>query len=260
MDFKQYIVLATAALLVVLTVIAVVIWGGEEPPNLMDPGPLPEMALGDSAAPITIVEYASMTCGHCGEFHLETLPELEATYVVTGKVRLIYREFPLDSLATMAFMLARCAGEDRYFAFIDALFRFQDQWTRSDTPVEELRKIARMGGFTNERFESCTQDQALLANINAIKDHGLALGVGRTPTFFINGEKQEGHLRIAKWREILDPLLAASTAAPNADESSPSDANSSDANSSEANSGEPNSSELGPAEESDPNESDSSEQ
>src|SRR5262249_57342023 len=94
--------------------------------------------LGKPDAPITIVEYASLTCPHCAAFERDTLPKLKTQYIDTGKVKLIYRDFPLDSRATLAAMIARCAPRDRYFGFVDAFFRSQDQWARSEDPVRSL--------------------------------------------------------------------------------------------------------------------------
>src|SRR5450830_1300041 len=99
--------------------------------ELMKPDALPEMVMGDDKAPVTVIEYASMTCPHCAHFQETTFPELKKRYIDTGKVRYIFREFPLDSLAAAVFMLARCAGETdktRYFAMIDTMFRQQRNW------------------------------------------------------------------------------------------------------------------------------------
>jgi hypothetical protein len=120
--------------------------------ELMKPGTLPEMAMGDEKAPVTVIEYASMTCSHCARFQEATFPELKKRYIDTGKVRYIFREFPLDSLAAAAFMLARCAGKDdkdKYFALVDTLFRQQRQWT-VEKPIPPLLAIAKQAGFTGD--------------------------------------------------------------------------------------------------------------
>ena len=119
--------------------------------ELMKPDALPEMAMGDDKAPVTVIEYASMTCPHCAHFQETTFPELKKRYIDTGKVRYIFREFPLDNLAAAAFMLARCAGKDdkdKYFALIDTLFRQQRQWA-VEKPIPPLLSIAKQAGFTN---------------------------------------------------------------------------------------------------------------
>ena len=162
--------------------------------ELMKPGPLPELTLGKPDAPITVVEYASMTCGHCANFHNKIFPQIKEKYIDTGKVHFIMREFPLDNLAAAASMLARCAGGDKTFPMISVLFAKQDEWAfvRGD-PKPELFKLARQAGFTQESFDKCLTDQKLLDDIVAIRTRGAdALGVSSTPTFFINGKKLAG--------------------------------------------------------------------
>jgi protein-disulfide isomerase len=162
--------------------------------ELMKPGPLPELTLGKADAPITVVEYASMTCGHCANFHNKIFPQIKEKYIDTGKVHFIMREFPLDNLAAAASMLARCAGGDKTFPMISALFAKQDEWAfvRGD-PKPELFKFARQAGFTQESFDKCLTDQKLLDDIVATRTRGSdILGVSSTPTFFINGKKLAG--------------------------------------------------------------------
>jgi protein-disulfide isomerase len=159
--------------------------------ELLKPGPLPDLVLGNADAPITVVEYASMTCGHCATFHNAVWPKLKQKYVDTGKVRFIMREFPLDNLAAAASMLARCAGEGKTYPLIAALFARQDDWAfvRSN-PVPELFKFAKQAGFTQESFDKCLTDQKLLDDITATRTRAVeTFGVSATPTFFINGKK-----------------------------------------------------------------------
>jgi protein-disulfide isomerase len=158
--------------------------------ELMKPGPLPDLVLGNADAPITVVEYASMTCGHCAHFHNTVWPKLKEKYVDTGKVRFIMREFPLDNLAAAASMLARCAGDGKTYPLIAALFAKQDDWAFVRTPLPELFKFAKQAGFTQESFDKCLTDQKLLDDISAIRSRAAeTFGVGATPTFFINGKK-----------------------------------------------------------------------
>src|SRR5271170_2235265 len=117
--------------------------------------------LGKADAPITIIEYASLTCPHCAEFNKEIIPELKAKYVETGKARLIYRDFPLDQWALRASVLARCAPSDKYFGFIDVLFQNQETWATAKDPMAALEKIGKLGGVSSERFNACMQDRAL---------------------------------------------------------------------------------------------------
>lgn len=175
---------------------------------LMDSGPLPEKMLGDPNAKVTVVEYASMTCGHCAAFHEKTYPQLKADYIDTGKVRFVFREFPLDPLAAAGFMLARNAMGDTYFDVVDLLFEKQRDWAFSDDPVTALRTLAKQFGYTDATFEQTLSDQALLDNINAVRERGeKQFGVNSTPTFFINGQRHRGAMSMEDMAKILDPML-----------------------------------------------------
>jgi protein-disulfide isomerase len=176
--------------------------------ELMKPGPLPELTFGKADAPITVVEYASMTCGHCASFHNKVFPQLKEKYIDSGKVRFIMREFPLDNLAAAASMLARCAGGDKTFPLISVLFAKQDDWAfvRGD-PKPELFKFARQAGFTQESFDKCLTDQKLLDDIVAIRTRASdTLGVSATPTFFINGKKLAG-AALEDFEKAFAPIL-----------------------------------------------------
>ena len=175
--------------------------------ELMQPGPLGEQALGKADAPVTIIEYASMTCSHCAAFHNKTYPELKKRYIDTGKVRYIMREFPLDPLAAGAFMLARCAGDGKYFPLIETLFNQQGQWV-TQRPIEPLFAIARQAGFTRQTFDACLKDSKMLEGIEAVRNRGTEkFGVQSTPTFFINGQVHRGALTIEDLEKVIDPLI-----------------------------------------------------
>lgn len=174
---------------------------------LMTPGPLPEMSLGKADAPVTIVEYASMTCPHCANFHKTTFPELKKRYIDTGKVRFVFREFPLDTLAAAAFMLARCAGKEeseRYFALVDTLFAQQDRWAVQQ-PIPPLLAIAKQAGFTQASFEQCLGNQKLLDDIEEVRQRAIdEFNVKSTPTFFINGTKYDGSQTIEDMGKAIE--------------------------------------------------------
>ncbi|WP_245258635.1 DsbA family protein [Methylopila sp. M107] len=171
-------------------------------------GPLGEMAEGKADAPVTIIEYASMTCGHCAQFAADTFPKLKSDYIDTGKVRFILREFPLDPLAAAGFMIARCAGDDKYFPVVDLLFKEQKQWAYSDKPVEGLQNLVKQVGFSQQSFEECLQNQKLLDGVNDVRQRAAEkFGVNSTPTFFINGQIQRGALTFENLKKILDPLV-----------------------------------------------------
>jgi protein-disulfide isomerase len=184
-----------------------------DPQDLAEPGPLGEKAEGKPDAPVTMIEYASMTCGHCAHFAATTYPELKKAYIDSGKVRFILREFPLDPLAAAGFMIARCAAETakndgKFFDVVDLLFREQKQWAYSDKPVEGLQNLAKQIGFTQQSFESCLTNQEMLDGINSVRQRAAEkFGVNSTPTFFINGKIQRGALSFDDLKKILDPLV-----------------------------------------------------
>lgn len=178
--------------------------------ELMKPGTLPDLVLGKADAPVTIVEYASMTCGHCANFHNKVFPALQEKYIDTGKVQFIFREFPLDNLAAAAAMLARCSGGDKTFPLIKVLFAKQEEWAFvRGNPVPELFKVARQAGFTQESFDKCLTDQKLLDDITAGRERGSkTFAVNATPTFFINGKRLvERSDAIESFDKAITPLL-----------------------------------------------------
>jgi protein-disulfide isomerase len=162
--------------------------------ELMKPGPLPEMVMGKTDAPITMVEYASMTCGHCANFHNKVLPLIKEKYIDSGKVRLVMREFPLDNLAAIASMAARCAGEGKSLPLISAMFAKQEDWAfvRPD-PRPALFNIVKQAGFTQDSYDKCITDQKMLDDIVSIRERAAEqFGVDATPSFFINGKRFTG--------------------------------------------------------------------
>lgn len=181
--------------------------GSVDVAKLMEAGALPDMSIGKADAPVTIVEYASMTCPHCAHFSTTTLPELKKQYVETGKVRLIMREFPFDPRAEAGFMLARCS-KDKYFPMIEVLFEQQQNWVSVENAKDALLQLAKLAGFSQQSFEACLTDQKLLDNIRAVRERGeKEFGVNSTPTFFINGDKYPGALTIEQMSAIIDPKL-----------------------------------------------------
>lgn len=174
---------------------------------LLKPGALPDKQLGKDDAPVTIVEYASMTCPHCAHFAETTFPELKTKYIDTGKARYILREFPFDPRAEAGFMLARCAG-DNYFPMVDVLFAQQANWVAVDNVKDALLQLAKLAGFTQESFNTCLTDQKLLDDVRAVQKRGAdEFKVDSTPTFFINGKTYKGAMSIAEMSAIIDPLL-----------------------------------------------------
>jgi protein-disulfide isomerase len=180
------------------------------PQELAVAGPLGDVVQGPPDAKVTIVEYASLTCSHCGAFHRDTYPALKSRYIDTGKVRFILREFPLDPLATAGFMLARCDGGQKFYPIVDLLFQQQRAWTTTDRPLDALRQMMRQAGFSQEKFDSCLKDQKLYDAVNAVKNRGMeTLKIDSTPTFFINGQRYPGNMSIDEIEKIITPMLGA---------------------------------------------------
>ena len=167
-----------------------------------------EMVIGSADAPVTIIEYASLGCPHCANFHANAMPQLKKDYIDTGKVRLIFRDFPLGTPAMAAAMISRCAGSARYFGFVDMFFRSQQQWSRAENPLLALAKVARFGGLTGDDVNACLKDQALLDNLqdNANKAQ-LEDEINSTPSFLINGKKINGALEYDDFRKLVDEAL-----------------------------------------------------
>jgi protein-disulfide isomerase len=171
--------------------------------SLDEPPASASARLGDDDAPVTMIEYASATCPHCARYHTDTFATIKEEYVDTGRVRYVFREFPFDDLALAAFMLARCAPEERFFSIIDVLFEQQQTWTQN--PREELLKIARMAGFTPETFDQCLQNEDMAKGILEIRTTAdEQYGVNSTPTFFINGQVIQGNQPIERFREAIE--------------------------------------------------------
>ncbi len=161
--------------------------------------------LGKPDAPITIIEYASMTCPHCASFHRETLPTIKKNWIDTGKARLVYRDYPLDGLALRAATLAGCVEGDAYFAFVDALFSGQQIWARAGDPMAALSQIARLAGMDQKTFESCISNNNEMDRIlKQQADASKAFDIRSTPSFLINGEKVTGGRSAEEFEKLLE--------------------------------------------------------
>ena len=176
--------------------------------ELMKKTGVPEMILGNADAKVTIVEFASLTCPACANFSATVMPKIKAKYIDTGKVRFILRIWPRDTRDAAGYMLALCAGGDKSYPLVSALFQRQRDWAFTDgNPTEKLFEIAKQVGFTKETFEKCLTDQKLLDDITAERDRAAnVFGVAATPTFFINGKRLDGGSE-AEFDKVLEPLL-----------------------------------------------------
>ena len=169
---------------------------------------LPDMVLGKEDAPVTIVEYSSLSCPHCAHFHKDVMPSLKSDYIDTGKLRYIEREFPLNNAALGGAVLARCVDPSRFFAFTDLLFSRQEDWAFKEDALQRLRIYAKQAGLTDADFEKCLEDESLQKKILAVRERGEKEGVKGTPTFFINGKIFNGAPTLAALTEAMKPYLS----------------------------------------------------
>jgi protein-disulfide isomerase len=178
--------------------------------DVAKPVSLPDMAIGPANASVTITEFASMTCPHCAAFNEAVFPKIKSEYIDTGKIRYVFREFPLDIKAAAGSMLSRCIAKDdagKYFAVTDMLFRQQNDWVMKNT-TETLTRIGKQAGLSQQAIEDCLKDQALLDKIAADQKYASdVLKVDSTPTFFINGEKIKGETSFEEFDKRIKSLL-----------------------------------------------------
>jgi protein-disulfide isomerase len=180
-----------------------------DPAKLLEAPPLGDRSLGSAEAKVVIIEYASSTCPHCAKFHADSFPAVRKDYIDTGKVRFIFREFPLNDVDLAAVMLARCAPEEKYFPLIEVFFEQQETWTKGN-PRDELFKIAQLAGFTQQSFETCLKNEQVAKGILEGRDRAeKEFGVQSTPTFFINGQVLRGAESTEEFRKLIDAALAA---------------------------------------------------
>src|SRR3954465_4983917 len=193
-----------------LRLIADALAQGATAADVAKPMSLPDMAIGAKDAPVTITEYASMTCPHCAAFNEKVFPQIKSEYIDTNKIRYVFREFPLDIKAAAGSMLARCIANDeagRYFAVIDMLFRQQNEWVLKNT-TETLTRIGKQAGLSQQQVEDCLKDQALLDKIAADQKYANeVLKVNSTPTFFLNGEMMKGETSFDEFSKRINSLL-----------------------------------------------------
>lgn len=159
--------------------------------------------MGKADAPITIIEYSSLTCPHCAKFHIDTFPQVKSEWIDTGKAKLIYRDMPWDALAQATAMISHCSG-DRYFAFLNTFFRTQDQWAHNPSPLPAIKTIAKLGGMSEDQVDKCLEDRGLLNEINARKeDATTTYNVDSTPSFIIGGKLYSGDMPYDQFAKLL---------------------------------------------------------
>ncbi len=176
--------------------------------EVMQTGPLPEMAWGRADAPVTIIKYASLTCPYCRKFHLETFPELKRTYIDTGKVRFIIREFPIGKSAGNATIALRCAPPEKYLDLYGKFLAQHASWVSQEVRLDQIFKVASQVGMTRAQFDACLQNQGMIEGLKWVKERGRKLGVIGTPNFFVQGRLVKKVLSMADIRAMVEPLLA----------------------------------------------------
>ncbi|OJW50603.1 MAG: hypothetical protein BGO67_05885 [Alphaproteobacteria bacterium 41-28] len=173
--------------------------------------PLPEMGMGNPKAPITIINYSSLTCGHCAQFHTAVLPKIEEKYIKPGLVRIIFRDFPGDQISINAHRLAWSKGEIKYLDFVKLLYSTQEKWLSASDPIAALKSIALQNGITAKQFEACLKDQELLDKIIQLRIEGQKkYNITATPTIIINAKIFPRALTFDEFEDIIKPLLAPS--------------------------------------------------
>jgi protein-disulfide isomerase len=164
--------------------------------------------LGSADAPITMIEYASLTCPHCAKFHNEILPEIKKNYIDAGLVRLVFRDFPLDRVALHAAQIADCAPEDSYFRIVGVMFSSQEQWAASADPAAALEQIGRTGGVAPDALAACVADDAMVEKILGRAQEAQSLyGINSTPSFVVNGQVVKGTQSYEEFDELLRDML-----------------------------------------------------
>jgi protein-disulfide isomerase len=179
--------------------------------QVLQPGDLPEIAVGRADAPVTIVKYASLTCPYCKKFQAEIFPQLKREFIDTGKVRLLIREFPIGFQSGAATIAMRCAKPEKQLALYEKFLSSQAQWVSQEVRHDPIFKIAATSGMTRAEFDACFQDQALVTALNKIKDRGRNLGIVGTPNFFVGTKLIKGTLEMAQIRDLVNAQLGGPT-------------------------------------------------
>lgn len=183
--------------------------------DIMAPSPLPEMAWGSPTAPVTIIKYASMTCPHCRRFHAETFPELKRTYIDTGKVRFIIREFPIGKASGAATIALRCAAPDKYLTLYGKFMEQQPDWVAQEVKLDAIYAVAQQVGMTRPEFDACAKNHSMIEGLKWVKERGRTLGIIGTPNFFVGSKLVKSVLTMDEIRALVEPQLSGSAAAAN---------------------------------------------
>jgi len=172
--------------------------------ELMAPGPLGERVLGKATAPITVIEYVSLTCPHCANFQKHLFPRLKKEFIDTGKIRYVVREFPIGRTAGTAAIVNRCAPEEKYFFLLDQFLTRQPEWVSQEVRPDAIYAVAKASGMSRETFDKCLSNQPIIDGLTEVKQRGRQFGVIGTPTFFINGRKAQGAVTYDEIKAMIE--------------------------------------------------------
>jgi protein-disulfide isomerase len=172
--------------------------------ELLKPGPLGDRAIGNPNAPVTIIEYASLTCPHCRKYHAEVFPKVKSAYIDTGKVRYIVREFAIGRTAGTAAIVNRCAPPEKYFSLLDAFLSRQSEWVGQEVRRDAIYGVAKSSGMSRETFDKCLSNQTIIDGLIEAKQLGRQFGVVATPTFFVNGKKAQGAITFEEMKALIE--------------------------------------------------------
>jgi protein-disulfide isomerase len=176
--------------------------------QLMAAGPLGERALGKADAPVTVIEYVSLTCPHCANFQKNLFPRIKQEFIDTGKIRFIVREFPIGHTSGNAAVINRCAPEDKYFFLLNQFLTRQPEWVSLEVRPDAIYGVAKSSGMTRETFDKCLSNQTIIDGLTEVKQRGRQFGVIGTPTFFINGRKAQGEVTYDEIKAMIEQAPA----------------------------------------------------
>jgi protein-disulfide isomerase len=179
--------------------------------ELMAPGPLGEQVMGKATAPVTVIEYVSLTCPHCANFQKNLFPRLKKEFIDTGKVRYIVREFPIGRTAGTAAIVNRCAPEEKYFFLLDQFLARQPEWVSEEVRPDAIYSVAKASGMSRETFDKCLSNQVIIDGLTGVKQRGRQFNVIGTPTFFINGRKAQGEVTFEQIKGMIEQAPASAS-------------------------------------------------
>ena len=171
--------------------------------ELMKVGPLGERALGRPTAPVTVIEYASLTCPHCANFQKTVFPRVKKELIDTCKIRFIVREFPIGHTSGTAAIINRCAPEDKYFSLFNSFLLHQPEWVSQEVRPDAIYSVAKSSGMSRETFDKCLANQSIIDGLTEVKQRGRQFGVIGTPTFFANGRKAQGEVTFEEFKALV---------------------------------------------------------